>query len=479
MNFHTLLAFFVYFSILLCIGLASRKRNATAADFLMGNRSLNFWVTALSAHASDMGAWLFMALPMVIFVGGLSQSWIAFGLLLGMFFNWHVVAPKLRVETEKYNSYTLSTFFEKRFSDHSGFIRIISALSILIFMAHYLSGGLIAMGFLFESIFGIDYYVGISIAVFVVVVYTFLGGFVAVAWTDLFQGIFLLAMIILVPLIAYFHIPGGFNEIITAAQQKEISLSFIPEVSLDSLFTLFVLTIGWGLGYFGQPHILTKFMGIRSANDMYKAKYLGMCWLILALGAAICVGLLGIGFFSQGLDQPQLVFVEMVKSLFSPLTGGFILCAVFAANMSTMDSQILVSASVVSEDIYKQLFRRNASSKEILYATKASVVIIALIALLLASNKSKTIMDTVAYSWCGLGSSFGPLVLMSLYSKKTNRYGAFAGIISGGIVAALWPTFNEHFLNITIFPMIPAFGISLLSIWVVSFLTRSKYRQRA
>lgn len=472
MNIQVLIAFFCYFSILLGIGFLTRNKNPTAADFLMGNRSLSFWLTALSAHASDMSAWLFMAFPMAIFVAGLSQSWIAFGLILGMFINWHVVAPKLRVVTEKYNSYTLSSYFENRYQDHTGIIRLLTATMTLLFMAHYLSAGLIAMGYLFESIFNIDYYVGITVATLVVVIYVFLGGFVTVAWTDLFQGCFLLVMILLVPFVAFSHI-SGVDDIISIANKRNISLNFIPDLSFDTLFTIFNLTVGWGLGYFGQPHILTKFMGIRSADEMYKAKYLGMSWQTLALAGAAIVGLVGIAFFDGQLEKPELVFVEMVKQLFHPFLGGFILCAVLAANMSTMDSQILVSASVLSEDFYKHFFRkRKATSKGILRATRFGIIAMALVSLILAYNKSATIMDTVAYSWSGLGSSFGPLILMSLYSPSTNRYGAIAGIVVGGVVAAFWPILNDTFIDVTIFPLIPAFFLSLLSIFVVSKLTR-------
>jgi solute:Na+ symporter, SSS family len=473
MNPQILSAFFIYFLILLGIGVASRTKNGSAADFLMGGRSLNFWLTALSAHASDMSAWLFMAFPMTIFVAGLNQSWIAVGLILGMFVNWHLIAPKLRVLTEEYNSYTLSTFFEKRFNDTSGIIRTVSALMILLFMTFYLSAGLIAMGMLFESTFGINYYIGISVAVLVVVIYTFLGGFVTVAWTDLFQALFLLAMIILVPSIVYMRIEG-WDQVATVAAKNQISLKLIPSTSWDSLLTIFTMTVGWGLGYFGQPHILTKFMGIKSADQMYKAKYLGMSWQVLALGAAACVGLFGIAFFPEGLARPELIFFEMVQQIFHPFVGGFILCAVLAANMSTMDSQILVSASVMSEDFYKQFFRPKAGSNEILAATRAAVVIISCLALGLAFKKSSTILDIVAYAWSGLGSSFGPLVFMTLYSKHTNKYGAIAGIVVGGVVAAVWPTVNPYITDVTIFPMIPGFFLSLFMITLVSYLTRQQ-----
>jgi sodium/proline symporter len=471
MNIYFLISFVAYFIILLTIGLVSHKKQNTSADFIMGSRSLNFWLVALSAHASDMSAWLFMALPMTIFVLGLPHIWIALGLIAGMFLNWQFVAPKLRTMTEKYGAYTLSTFFERRFTDHSGAIRILSALMIVIFLTHYLSAGLIAMGFLFESLFNIDYLVGLSISMLVVVIYTFYGGFITVAWTDLFQGIFLLFMIALVPIVAYNAIDGGFQSIQETAKAKNIPLSIFPDLSFESLITTFSLALGWGLGYFGMPHVITKFMGIRNASELYKSKWLGMSWQVIALGAAAIIGLIGIAYFPEGLAQPEMVFVEMVKDLFHPLIAGFILCAVLAANMSTMDSQILVCASVLSEDLYKHLFKKEASSKSVLLISRIGVVLVTGVALLLALNKSKTILDTVLYSWSGLGSAFGPLVLMSLYYTPTNKYGALAGIVTGGLVVLLWSHLNPLITSYKILPMIPGFFCSALAIFLFSHWT--------
>lgn len=470
-SFQVLAAFFVYFCVLLTIGLTAHKKQNTSADFIIGNRSLNFWLTALSAHASDMSAWLFMAFPAAIFVGGLTQVWAAFGLIAGMFVNWHFVAKKLRTATEKYDSYTLSTFFERRFSDQSGILRILTATMSIIFLTSYLSAGLIAMGLLFESIFGIDYYVGLTVATLVVMSYTFAGGFVTVAWTDLFQAIFLLLMIILVPLVAFFQIPNGVADIEHAAHNQNIPLQLLSDFSPQTLLTIVFLVLGWGLGYFGQPHIVTKFMGIQSPDDMYKSKYLGMTWQTLALAAAAAVGFVGIGFFPTGLENPELVFVTMVKGLFNPFIAGIILCAIIAANMSTMDSQILVCASVLSEDFYKHMVHRGASQNALLKASRLAVVIVSLVALALAFNKSATVLDVVFYAWAGLGCAFGPLVLMSLYSKNTNRYGAIAGIIVGGVIAGLWPMLNPLLTTIEIPSMIPGFILSLLSIYIVSHAT--------
>lgn len=470
MHMQVIAAFIVYFSILLMIGVIFHKKQTTSSDYIMGNRSLSFWLVALSAHASDMSAWLFMAFPMSIFVLGLSRVWIALGLLIGMFLNWQFVAPRLRSMTEAYNCYTLSSFFEKRFKDNSGTIRVISALVMVVFLTHYLSAGLIAMGNLFESLFSLDYFIGLSIAMLVVVIYTFIGGFTTVAWTDLFQGIFLLIMILLVPFMALTKI-GSWDQIAVVAQKQGISLSLAPEASFDAVFTIFSLALGWGLGYFGMPHIITKFMGIKEVSEMHKSKWLGMSWQLIALTAAALVGLIGIAYFPNGLAKPELVFIEMVKDLFHPFIGGFILCAIIAANLSTMDSQILVCGSMMSEDLYVPFHHKPPSDRKILWFSKLSVVFISIVALILAFNRSSTVLDTVLYSWSGLGSAFGPLVLMSLYSTSVNRYGAMAGIIVGTLVSMVWPSLNPVLTNYEVLPMIPGFILSAASIYLVSRLT--------
>lgn len=460
------LAFIVYFSLLLLIGVYCHKRQTTSAEFVMGNRSLNFWLVALSAHASDMSAWLFMAFPMTIFVLGMGQSWIAIGLLVGMFLNWQFVAPKLRIMTEKYNCYTMPSFFEKRFNDTSGTIGLLSAVATLIFMVFYLSAGMIAMGALLESLFGIEYLVGLSIAMLVIVIYTYIGGFTTVAWIDFFQAVFLLGVILLVPIVALSHV-GGWEKVTAAAELKNITLSPLIPLDVESGLPIFLLALGWGVGYVGMPHIITKFMGINDPKHLVKAKWLGMSWQLLALGAAAFVGVVGIAFFPEGLANPELVFVEMVKMLFHPFVGGIILCAIIAANMSTMDSQILVCASIVSEDLYRRFWPKD-SDKKVLNASRISVPIITLLALVMASGRSSTVMDAVSYAWSGLGSSFGPLVLMSLYSKSTTKAGAITGIIVGTVTVMIWPTLNPYVTNIKVMEMIPGFFLSLASIYFVS-----------
>lgn len=476
MHYYLIISFFIYFFLLLCIGLYFHKKQTSSTDFILGNRSLNFWLTALSAHASDMSAWLFMAFPAAVFVGGLPKTWIAWGLIIGMFINWQFIASRLRIATEKYNANTLSTFFERRFADDSGIVRLLTAIIALFFLASYVAAGLIAMGLLFESIFGINYYIGLSVAMLVVVIYTLVGGFVTVAWTDLFQALFLMIVIIFVPIYAYFHLPDGWHSIIHAAFSQGIPLTLTQDTSfLSILETLFLAT--WGLGYFGQPHIVTKFMGIKNVNEMHKSKYIGMSWLVLTLLGATAIGLIGIPFFQNNLSDPQLVFINMVPQLFHPLIAGFILCAILAANMSTMDSQILVCASVISEDFYKGIFKKTATPLELLFVSRLGLLLTAIISLIIAYNKSSTVLDAVRYAWAGLGCSFGPLMLMSLYSKTVNRNGAIAGILTGGIIAATWQTYSKQLLGYEIPAEVPAFVISLLSIYFVSKWTNLQKRE--
>ncbi len=468
---YTLIAFLVYLAILLAIGLLVHKKSATESDFIMGGRGLSFWLTALSAHASDMSAWLFMGFPMAVLIGGPAHCWIAIGLVAGMFLNWHYVAPKLRQTTEALDSYTLSTYFERRFADKSGTIRILTASMTILFMTHYLAAGLIAMGLLLESVFGLDYYLGITLATLVTLSYTFVGGYMTVAWMDLFQGVLLIFVIVLVPVLAYLNLPTDVT-IVGAAASQHIPMALVPDLSADWLIQTFALAFGWGVGYFGMPHILTKFMGLRDPSQMYKAKYLGISWQIVALGAASAVGVVGIAFFPEGLANPQLVFVEMVKILFHPLVAGFVLCGVLAANMSTMDSQILVCASVISEDLYKFFKKTAASSQQLLKISRGGVVFISLLALAIAFQRgSATVLDTVLYSWAGLGCTFGPLILMALFYKPTNRYGAIAGIAVGGVFAAVWPTLNPLVTHYSLPATVPGFALALLTIWVVSLVT--------
>ncbi len=474
MDIGTIASFITYFAILLIIGVVSYKtsgeeviQEGEGSSFNVGGRSLNFWVTALSAHASDMSNWLFMGFPAAIYVGGLVEAWAAIGLTFFMFLNWHYIAPKLRVETERSKTYTLASFFEWRFNDTSGTLRMLSALMSVVFFTIYLSAMLNGIGKLFDFAFGVPYALGISLGIAIMVAYTTLGGFVAVAWTDLFQGFFLLGAIVLVPLVALGHV-GGIGVVLDAARAHGVSLQLVPEYSLASLRHILMVMLGWGLGYFGLPHVLTKFMGIANPQDIRKSKYLGITWQIITLGAAACVGLVAHAYFTQGVGDVELIFVTMTQELFSPYVAGLILCAILAATISTIDSQMLVLAGVMTDDLYKHLISPGATHKELVRVFRLSIVGVGAIAAIIALARISTIYELVWYAWSGLGSTFGPVVVTALYGgKPVNRYGAIAGILAGGTISGLWPLTGLAIPN-----MIPGFFGSLVLIYLVSWVMR-------
>jgi sodium/proline symporter len=469
---YELSAVIIYLAILLVIGVLSYRRHISASDFIIGGRSLNYWLTALAAHASDMSSWLFMGYPAVVFAGGVFQAWAAVGLIVFMFLNWKLIAPKIRVATEQYNSLTFSSYFESRLADTSGTIRVFTALMSLLFYTIYISAALVGLGILLETLFGISYDTGILVGIIIVIPYVFIGGYHTLAWIDLFQGFFLLAVIIFVPLYLFSQV-GGWNGISTAITQKHLTTSLIPDFSAKTVQDMIFMIAGWGLGYFGQPHIVTKFMGIKHVHEISKSKWIGMSWMVISLAAATLVGLVGIAYFTQGLNDSELVFIEMVKENFHPFFIGLILCAVLAATINAMSSQVLVLSSNLTEDFYKKLFRKNASSRELLVVSRAGVILVALVAFVISYIKPSSIYSLVLYAWSGLGSAFGPLLLLSLYWKKINKYGAWAGILIGGSCAAFWPYFNELF-GTSIPAMIPAFSCSFGSILLVSYLTQPK-----
>lgn len=341
--------YFIAISAIVYIVYTANKKQ-TYSDLILGNRSVNYIATALSAHASDMSDWLFMAFPAALYSGGLINAWIAIGLVGGMFFVWNFIAPELRIQTEKYNSLTLSTFFEDRFKDRSGTIRILSALISLFFFAVYIAAGLKGFGFLAESVFAISYNTGICIALACVITYIFFGGYKALAWIDCFQALFLLIVILYVPYKAFFSI-DGFSAINYAAIQQNIPLQLLPNTITMWINTLF-MALSWSVGYFGTPHILTKFMGMKNVSEMRKAQVIGLSWQIIVLCAAGLTGLIGIAYYPITLPNKELIFVEIVKDLFSSLQAGFILSAIAGATLSVITAQMLVLISVITEDLY-------------------------------------------------------------------------------------------------------------------------------
>lgn len=466
--------FFGYFAVLILIALVSYRKQKSDKDFLLGNRSLNFWLTALSAHASDMSSWLFLGYPAAIFSAGLISAWAAIGLTVGMFLNWHFIAPKIRTITEQMGSLTLSSYFESRFGDVSGSIRLVSAAMSVLFFTFYISSGLVGMGILVENLFNLHYLIGISIGLLIVMVYVFMGGYRTVAWIDLFQGFFLLGVIVIIPTYLIFSY-GGLGPVLHAVKAKNLPSSLLPNFSGATLWHALMTAAGWGLGYFGQPHIITKFMGIRRVEDMSKAKYLGISWQAIALTAATLVGLIGIYVFPQGLKDPEQVILNIVKTTLAPFFAGLVLCAILAATTNVMAAQILVVASNISEDFYKRIFRRHASAQELLWISRGSVIAISLIGFCIAFFKISSIFELVHYSWSGLGASFGPLLVLSLYRKNLNKYGAFAGILVGGLTAAIWPYFEKK-SGIPIPSLVAGFVLSMIAIELISYIMRKKLK---
>lgn len=460
-------AFCLYFSMLLGVGLYFYNKNKNMSDFSLANRSLNFWVTAISAQASDMSDWLFMAYPGLIFAQGLSQIWVAVGLVFFMFLTWHYIAPEIRIQTEALNALTLSEFFEKKFNDKSNNIRLVSGIFCLYFFTFYIAAGLVGLGRVFELAFNVNYHTGILIGLAISLLYTLLGGLLAIAWSDLFQGTFLLASIIFVPWYTTVQL-GGFSNLHQALQAFGTEyLSVWPKEGI--LATIFPI-LSWGLGYFGQPHILINFMGIDNPKNLRKSKFIGCSWQILALSAAVAVGLVGKVLLHATLVNQELVFIVMVKQLFNPFVAGIILCAILAATISTINTQALISSSLITNDLYLPLAKNNKTDSQKIFFSRLAILIIPTLSLAAAWNESFNVLKLVLYAWSGLGSSFGPTVILSLYySKYLNRAGVLAGLIAGGATALVWPL-----IPTTIPTLVAGFLINGTTSLVVSKITKQK-----
>jgi len=463
-----LVTFIVYFVFLLSVGWFFYKRTASLEDYLIGGRRLGRWVTALSAQASDMSGWLLMGLPGAVLLMGASQSWIAIGLFLGTVVNWLMVAPRLRLHTEKVGAITLPSFFERRFKDPTGSLRILSAVIILFFFTVYASSGLVAAGRLFEAMFGVDYTLAVLIGGLVIVVYTFLGGFLAVSWTDFVQGLLMFFAVVLVPIVAFFS-AGGVTGIREAMAAAEISGSLIPAGTLPLVGI--ISTMAWGLGYFGQPHILSRFMGIRSVRDLPSSTVIAVVWVGFSLTFAVFIGLIGIPLFPE-LTGPasETVFIEMVRSVFTPWLGGVFLAAILSAIMSTIDSQLLVSSSALTEDLYKRVAGEEIS-QNLVWMGRLSVVVIAIIALLLAVNPQNTVLGLVSYAWGGFGAAFGPIVIMALLSRRTTWQSALAGMLTGTVVLVVWERLG---LGATMYEIVPGFIANFIAMAIANALVKQE-----
>ncbi len=485
-----LVSFVVYMGMMITIGALYMKKTSSSEDYFLGGRGLGAWVAALSAQASDMSGWMLMGLPGAVYAFGTGQAWIAVGLLAGTILNWIFVSGRLRKYTIKANnSLTLPSFFENRFHDKKRILLTTSSVVIVIFFLVYTASAFSAGGKLFQTVFGVDYRAALTIGAAVILIYTFMGGFMAVCVTDFIQGLLMLVGVLAIPIIAFFLL-GGTGNLQALLESSGVSggsasfLSLLESGGRPYTAMEIFSQVAWGFGYFGMPHILIRFMAVRDDKEIKKSKWVAIIWCTLSLTFACLIGVIGRAYFSPNvLENSENVFIEMIKKVFMsdlsiPLIGGLFLCGILAAIMSTADSQLLVTASAVSEDIYHKIIRPKADNKKVLLVSRVTVLAVAVIAYIIALDPDNSIMGLVSNAWAGFGSAFGPLVLLSLYWKRTNLPGAVAGIVSGALTVIVWdyiPLANGQTLGSAtgLYSLALGFLISLVLIILVSVSTKA------
>ncbi len=469
------IAIVIYMSAMVLIGWYAYKRTTSLNDYMLGGRGLGPAVTALSAGAADMSGWLLMGLPGAIYLSGMVEVWIAIGLTVGAWLNYILVAPRLRVYTQvSKDSITIPSFLDNRLRDNTKLIRIVSGIIILVFFTFYVSSGMVSGGKFFESAFGLNYLTGMLIVAVVTVGYTLFGGFLAVSYTDFLQGLIMFLALVLVPIVGIF-VTGGIGETVASIQQvnPEHFNLFASTLTVAGVIS----SVAWGLGYFGQPHIIVRFMAIKSVKETKQARRIGIGWMILSLCGAIGTALVGLAYFQQNnlLSEdfdPETIFIAMGQILFHPFIAGIMLAAILAAVMSTIASQLIVTSSALVEDIYKALFNKTASDKQYVAAGRIAVLAVSIIAAILALNPDNSILQLVAFAWAGFGAAFGPIILLALYWKKLTNIGALAGMIVGAVVAFVWgsiPAIKNAFFGL--YEIVPGFVSGLVVAVIFSLLT--------
>nr|WP_275665105.1 sodium/proline symporter PutP [Vibrio sp. Isolate34] len=464
--------FIAYLIMMLAIGVIAYKRTSNSTDYFLGGRSLGPWPAALSAGASDMSGWLLLGLPGYAYAAGFEAFWLAGGLLVGTWANWLISAKRLRTYSITTESLTLPEFLSRRFNDNSKLIQTISAFFILLFFLFYTSSGLVAGGKLFETVFGLDYTTAVIIGTVCVVSYTLFGGFLAVSWTDLVQGLLMSAALLIVPIAA---MNGGLGQLSTDLHNINPELLTLwNDAKGEPLSAIAIISLAaWGLGYFGQPHILARFKATRSNKDLTTARRIAVVWSALSMVGAMLVGLVGLIYVTNSgapkLDDGEKIFMLLVNAMFHPVIAGILLAAILAAIMSTADSQLLVSSSALAEDLYKQVLKKDATSEEIVRVGRFAVILISLIALVLAMTPDSSVLGLVSYAWAGFGAAFGPAIVLSLYWPRMNRNGALAGIVVGGVTIVLWKQFTGGWFDV--YEIVPGIILSTISIVIVSLIT--------
>ncbi|TMP17133.1 sodium/proline symporter PutP [Pseudoalteromonas sp. S2721] len=479
----------LYFIVMLGIGLYAYKQSTDdVSGYMLGGRNLSPSVAALSAGASDMSGWLLMGLPGAMYLFGLSKVWIAIGLVLGAWANYFLVAPRLRVYTEKANdSITIPDYFANRFDDNKNILRVISAIVIIVFFTLYTSSGVVAGGKLFENSFNMSYEMGLYITTGVVVLYTLFGGFLAVSLTDFVQGCIMFISLLAVPIATFTMLDqpvmdtlanARYDLLLSSPKESEIHALNMMDWFAGGSTIAIISAMAWGLGYFGQPHIIVRFMSVRSVKDMPTMRRVGMSWMTLSAIGAVLTGLFGAAYMLENqmpIDDKETIFLVLSELIFHPLIAGFLLAAILAAIMSTISSQLLVCSSSLTEDFYKIYLNRSASQKELVLVGRISVILVALFAIYLAYDRNSSILDLVSNAWAGFGAAFGPLVLLSLYWKRMNLQGAISGMVVGAATVLFWIyapiTIDGQALSAIIYEIVPGFILSTIAIVVVSLMT--------
>ncbi|THA09618.1 sodium/proline symporter PutP [Rodentibacter pneumotropicus] len=435
------ITFGLYLLVILGIGLYAYRSTQNFDDYILGGRKMGSFVTAMSAGASDMSGWLLMGLPGAIYLSGLSEAWIAVGLTIGAFLNYKIVAGRLRIFTEKYNNaLTLPEFFAQRFPRQKKALKIISSSIILFFFTIYCASGVVAGAKLFQSLLGLDYYTALWLGAIATIAYTFIGGYLAVSWSDTIQASLMIFALILAPVMAFVNI--GWDEINAALAAKSAATNIPYSNWLHNVSGIGVISaLAWGLGYFGQPHILARFMAADSVSALNKARTIGIVWMFLCLGGAVSVGYFGLAYFTHQnipLENPESIFIELSKVMFNPWIVGVVLSAILAAVMSTLSAQLLMCSAAITEDFYKGFFRKNASSKELVWVGRLMVLVISVVAIIIAQDPNSKVMGLVSYAWAGFGAAFGPVVILSLFNRNISSKAALWGMLSGAVTVVIW-----------------------------------------
>lgn len=487
-NIAIIVTFCLYLLMMLAIGGYFYFKTKNLEDYILGGRKLGKWVTSISAQASDMSGWLLMGLPGLAYLSGISSAgWTAIGLAIGTYLNWKIVAKRLRVYTEACdNAITLSSYFEKRFNDDKKILSIISAVFILVFFVFYVASSFVSGGKLLNNVFHIEYEKAVLIGAAIIIIYTFLGGFLAVCWTDLIQGILMFVAIVALPLMIVLTHQEAVQfdlDILNGAKESIASTGYTSLWSVEGLagsgatigvaIMSIISALAWGIGYFGQPHILTRFMAISDPEEISRSRIIAMGWVVISLAGAIFIGMLGRSLTDgQLISDPEHVFIEMVIRYAPTFLCGILLSAILAAVMSTADSQLLVTASAISEDFYRGLIRKKASEKELVWVSRITIIVVAILAYFIAMDpENESVLALVSYAWAGFGATFGPIVIMSLFYKETTRLAAICGMITGGVATMIWPKLASFFPSIGLFNLyeiVPGFVLAIVVIWLVS-----------